>query len=82
MVGAGDPALFYSAVEQGGASVRTVVLDQADPAAAVLEQHQVFAQQPNETCRPLVCEILRKRDRVPVTAEEIASRRPRADPGQ
>ena len=69
VVGASDAALFDPAVEQRCAAVSTVVLNQTDVPALVLEEHQVLAQDADELGRTLLREVPHRRNRHPIAPQ-------------
>jgi hypothetical protein len=66
MVSASDAALFYPSIRERSASVRTAVSEQAQSAAFVTKQHQVFAQHPNKFGGMLVGQFFCDGDWVPI----------------
>jgi hypothetical protein len=52
-----------------------------DHVIAVLEDHQVFAEQPQRLDRPVAGKLVDQRRRLPVAPHEIAARRAGADAG-
>src|SRR4051794_9648476 len=80
MVGTGNPTLFDAPVQQRRASVRTMVLDEANIAALIPEEHQIFGEDADEPGGLLV-QLLSDRYGVPVAAKELACGRARAHPG-
>jgi hypothetical protein len=63
--------------------MRTVGLEQPDPARGVAEHNEVFAQQPHTQGSAIrLRQLVRKHDWNPVLADEVAHRRARADARQ
>jgi hypothetical protein len=61
--------------------MRARLADQAEFALAVLEDDQVFTQDP-DAHRPAVFHLGQPGDGVPVAAEQVSPGRPGADPGE
>ena len=70
VVAAADAALLDLAVEQRGATVRAVRIDQARAAALVAEQDQILAQHTH--LARCIRGIARQADRVPVAPQQLA----------
>ena len=71
-----------------GAAMRAMAVDQAEAAAAVPEEHEVFAEQAHRLDRTrrqarigAGIELVEQRRRLPVAAQQGAARRARADAG-
>jgi hypothetical protein len=81
VIGAAQPIFIGDTMLQVDLAVKATVTDQAEPGAAVAEEHQILAQNADFPHR--VVEQLRKRgDRNPVAAHQLATWGPRAHAGQ
>ncbi len=82
VIGAADAVLGRDAIGERGAAVRAPLGDQAEPALAVLEQHEVFAEHADALVPDLAFELGCRCDRVPVAAHQVAGRGARPDAGE
>jgi hypothetical protein len=80
VVAAADTVLRDDAVFERGAPVCTMLVQQADPARQVAEDHQVLAEHPDHQRQ--VGQLRRHRDRMPEAAHVLAAGRPATDPRQ
>jgi hypothetical protein len=78
MVAAADPAGLDPAIGHVGAAVRAMAVDQSEPAARILVEHEILAHQADRLDRNLV-ELTGAADRHPVAAQQVAHRRARPD---
>jgi hypothetical protein len=78
---AADAGLLDEAVGEIGAAMRALPIDQPEPAAEVLVEHEVLAHQADSLDRaPL--ELAGAADRHPIAAQQLAHRGPGADLGE
>ena len=82
VIGAADAVLGRDAISERGAAVRAPLGDQAEPALAVLEQHEVFTEHADALVPDLAFELGCRCDRVPVAAHQVAGRGARPDAGE
>ncbi len=69
---AAQAAVFQPAVSEIGAAMRAVPADQSVAALLVLEDDEVFAEQPHRLHRPVGRELIDQRGRLPVAAHQRA----------
>src|SRR3984885_1712514 len=75
---AADACLGRDAVSERGATMRTKLGDQPEPTLPVLEENEIFAEQPHALC-PFVRHFHCSGDRLPVAPQQITSRRSRSN---
>src|SRR6266850_3389946 len=73
VVGAPQAIIFWNTVNQIGPAMGAVSVDQAEPSLCVFEQHEFFAQNPDEL-GGMARQFRSRGDRVPVAAQEVAHR--------
>ena len=79
--GAAQAAVLQPAIGEIGAAMRAVAADQAVAAFVVLEDHEVFAEQPHRLDRAVAGELIDQRGRLPVAPHQVAGRRAGRGPG-
>ena len=79
--GATQAAILEPAISEIGAAMRTAAADQAVTALVVLEDHQVFAEQPHRLHRSVAGKLVDQRRGLPVAPHQAARRRAGAGPG-
>jgi hypothetical protein len=82
MIRTGDTARFDPAIRQGHAAMGATVVEQADIAALVAEQHQGLAQDAHHLGWILRRKLARHAYGQPIAAQQLARRRARPDSGQ
>jgi hypothetical protein len=78
---AANAGLLDHSVGEVGAAVRTVAIEQPEPATQILVEHQVLAEQADGLDRTSV-ELARAADRLPVAPQVVAHRRPGTNLGE
>ena len=79
--GATQAAILQPAIGEIGAAVRTAPTDQAVTALVILENHQVFTEQPDGLHRSVARKLVDQRRRLPVAPHQATRRCARAGPG-
>ncbi len=83
VIDAAQPALLVAAEEQRRGAMRAALVEQADAAVGVAEQHQVLAQEPHAHRRRVrLGDLMGERRRNPIAAHQFAHRRAGADAGE
>ena len=75
--GAAQAAILQPAIGEVGAAMRAAAADQAVAALVVLEDHQVFAEQPHRLDRAVARQFVDQGGRLPVVPHQLAGRRAR-----
>ena len=79
--GAAQAAVLQPAEREIGAAMRAGAADQAVAPLAVLEDHEVLAEQPHRLDRPVAGELVDQRRRLPIAPHQRAGGRAGADAG-
>ena len=82
VIDAADAVLLVAAEKQRGAAMRAAVVHDADPARAVAERDQLFAEQHEPHRRAVALELRRHHRRDPILPHQLAHHRAGADAGQ
>ena len=82
VIGATQPLTFVLAEEQRRASMRTTMVEHADPALAIAERDQLLAQEHETDGWAVDAEFGGERSGDPVFPQHLAHRGSRSDPGQ
>ena len=69
---AAQAAVFEPAVGEVGAAMRAGAADQAVAALVVLEDDEVFAEQPDRLDRPVAGQLVDQRGRLPIAAQQCS----------
>jgi hypothetical protein len=81
MVVAAEAAVLDKTVGEIGPPMRTVPVDQTEPAAHILVEDEIFAEKAQRFDRDRL-ELADARDRHPIPAQQVPHRRSRTDLGQ
>src|SRR6185437_464846 len=76
---AAQAAVLQTTIGKVRAAMRTAAADQTVTAFGVLEDHQIFAEQPHRLDRAVAAKLIHQSRRLPIASHQRTGRRTRAD---